>query len=49
MSNETKIAAKAHVIKKGFRSIICFSTKYLKMKYKNKYLKKKIDFITVEK
>ncbi len=49
MSNETKIAAKAHVIKKGLRSIICFSTKYLNMKYKNKYLKKKIDFITVEK
>ena len=36
-------------IKKGLRSIICFSTKYLNMKYKNKYLKKKIDFITVEK
>ena len=49
MSNETKIDAKAHVIKKGFRSIICFSTKYLNTKYKNKYLKKKIDLVTVEK
>ena len=49
MSRETNTVAAEHKIKNNLNLIIFLSVKNLRTKYNNKYFKKKIDLITVEK
>ena len=47
MSKQTNIEQKVQEIKKYFNSTKSFSTKYLRLKYKAKYLKKNMDLRVV--